>query len=332
LEADAAVVEKPIDLLYLTGLNLSKGAFVATPEDCVLFVDGRYFAKAQEEAICPVRLLTGNYLLDWLDARPIRALEFDSDWTTFNRYEALKNEIKSISLKPRAGLLKKQRGIKSVGEIAALKKAADVTMRGLKHIETLFKEGIAEEELAMEYEFFVRKAGASRLSFSPIIAFGENSAYPHYRAGKAKLSRGQIVLMDVGAVVDDYSGDLTRTVFFGPPDPQLQTMLDLTKQAHQKAIATIRPGATLADVDKAARSVLAEAGVEEFFTHGLGHGIGLETHEYPSIKLVSPDREDKIEVGMVFTIEPGLYRPGLGGVRWEDVVVVTKNGCEQLTC
>ena len=332
LEFDAVIVENPVDLYYLTGLHLSRGIFVATKEDAVLFVDGRYFARAQKEAPCPIRLLAGNCLFDWLDAKTLSTLEFDSEWTTFSRYDALKNEIRSLVLKPKPGILKTQRAVKDPDELANLKRAADVTMSGLKHIESLLKEGISEEEIALEFEFFVRKAGASKLSFSPIIAFGENSAYPHYRAGKATLQNGQIVLMDVGAVVDDYAGDLTRVVFFGEGDLQLQEMLSLTKEAHKQALAAVVPGATFGDLDRAARAVFAEARVEDQFIHSLGHGIGLETHEYPSIKIAGPDRDTKLEVGMVFSIEPGLYRPGLGGVRWEDVVVVTKNGCEPLTC
>ncbi len=332
LETDAALVENPVDLLYLTGMSLSRGVFLTTKEDAILFVDGRYFSKAQKQAPCTVRLLSGNYLADWIEARSIRTVEFDADWTSVSRHEALKQEVKSVFFKPIAGLLKQQRVIKDAEEMNALKRAATITWEGFKHIESLLKEGVSEEELALEFEFFVRKAGASGLSFSPIVAFGENSAYPHYRAGKATLEQGQIVLIDVGAVVDGYAGDMTRVVFFGTPDPQLESMLELSKKAQQKAFEAARPGVTFGDLDLAARSVYAEAGLEALFTHSLGHGIGLETHEYPSIKLQGPDRDLKLVAGMVFTIEPGLYRPGLGGVRWEDTVVVTKNGCERLTC
>jgi Xaa-Pro aminopeptidase len=332
LEFDAAIIENTVDLYYLTGLELSRGALVTTKDDSVLFVDGRYFAKAQKEAPCPVRLLAGNYLFDWLDTRAVGTLAFDADSTSFTRYDQLKSDTRSIVLKSISGLLKMQRSIKDLTELDALKKAADVTMSGLKHIEAMLVEGVSEESLAFEFELFVRKAGASKLSFSPIIAFGENSAYPHYRAGSSTLQNGQIVLIDVGAVVDGYAGDLTRVVFFGEGDAQLQEMLSLTKQAQAKAIQAIRPGVTFGELDQAARSVYAEAGVEAQFIHSLGHGIGLETHEFPTIKALGPDRDAKLEVGMVFSVEPGLYRPGLGGVRWEDVVVVTKNGCEQLTC
>jgi Xaa-Pro aminopeptidase len=332
LETDAAMLENPVDLFYITGLNLSRGVLLVTKEDATLFVDGRYFAKAQKIAPCTVRLLAGNYLIDWLEARPIRTVEFDAEWTAVARHEALKQEAKSVFFKPCLGLLKAQRMIKNGEELISLRRAASVTFAGFKYIESLLKEGVTEEELAMEFEFFVRKAGASALSFSPIIAFGENSAYPHYRAGKSTLTLGQIVLIDVGAIVDDYAGDLTRVIFFGPPDAQLEVMLELTKKAQQKAFEAARPGATFGELDLAARSVYVEAGVEPLFTHSLGHGIGLQTHEYPSIKATGSDRDIKLAAGMVFTIEPGLYRPGLGGVRWEDVVVVTKNGCERLIC
>jgi Xaa-Pro aminopeptidase len=235
-----------------------------------------------------------------------------------------------MELKAGSSLLKQLRVVKDATEIEALKKAAALTWQGYTFIKGLLKEGISEEELAFEFEFFVRKQGASGLSFDPIIAFGENSAYPHYRAGKATLQKNQIVLMDVGAVLDLYRGDLTRVVFFGEGDAQLSKMLEWTQQAQAKAIEIAKVGMTFGQLDEVARSVFAEQGVEEFFTHGLGHGIGLETHEFPNIRKTGPDKEVPLEAGMVFTVEPGLYRPGLGGVRWEDMVLMTKSGLERL--
>jgi Xaa-Pro aminopeptidase len=243
---------------------------------------------------------------------------------------ALKEQLKEIDLQAGSFLLKEMRVIKDEKEIEALQKAAHLTWRGIQWIKGLLKEGITEEELAFEFEFFVRKNGASGLSFDPIIAFGENSAYPHYRAGQNQLKKNQIVLMDVGAIVGQYRGDLTRVVFFGEPDPQLQKMLEWTRQAGTQAIHAARVGAHFGQLDQVARSVFAKHGVEEWFAHGLGHGIGLETHEFPNIREAGPDKDVLIEAGMVFTIEPGLYRPGLGGVRWEEMVLVTRGGAEKL--
>jgi Xaa-Pro aminopeptidase len=301
------------------------------PQESVLFVDGRYFAKAEREFGSYVRLLNKTAVADWLEARGVKTLEFDGAHTSYERYLTLKKELQGIELKAGSSLLKNMRVIKEKGEIEALKRAADLTWRGAKFIKGLLKEGISEEEVAFEYEVFVRKSGASGLSFDSIIAFGENSAYPHHQAGKDRLKENQIVLMDVGAVVDAaYRGDLTRVIFFGEADLQLKNMLRWTREAQAHAIEKVEIGVTCGELDQAARTIFAKHGVEELFTHGLGHGIGLETHEFPSLKKEGVDKDVFLEAGMVFTIEPGLYRPGLGGVRWEDMILLTRSGVEKL--
>lgn len=311
------LIENPVDLFYLTGLKLSRGALLIGDE-VTLFVDGRYFAKAKNEAPCAVRPLEEMNLKG-------KQIQVDSFFTTMDRCEALKKETEILG---HSRLLKRMRSVKELKEIEALKRAARITYKGFEHVASLLKTGVSEEELAFEFEVFVRKQGASGLSFEPIIAFGENSAYPHHRAGKSMLKKDQIVLIDVGAVVDQYAGDLTRVVFFGQKDPELARMLELTQNAQKEAINAIRKGATFGSLDVAARRIFVAAGVEALFTHSLGHGIGLETHEFPAIKATSPDRDEKIEPSMAFTIEPGLYKPGLGGVRWEDVIIVTDSGYE----
>ncbi len=330
LRSEAALIESPVDLFYLTGLQMSKGLLAVTANEAVLYVDGRYFSKATKEAPCTVRLLDSESPARFLRDNEIRRVDFDSAATSYDRFENLKKMAEGIEFSPMSGLLKLHRGVKDGEEIAALKRAADLTWRGYRHIAGMLTEGIAEEELALEFEMFVRKHGASGLSFEPIIAFGENSAYPHHRAGKTRLEKDQVVLMDIGAVVDSYRGDLTRVHFFGRANPEIERMLQLTKRAQQAAIDQIRPGAKLGDVDRAAREVFRSEGVEELFSHGLGHGIGLETHEFPSFKAGSGDQDLELKVGMVFTVEPGLYRPGLGGVRWEDMVQVIERGVEKL--
>ena len=330
MKGDCAVIEHPIDLYYLTGLSLSRGMLLVTAQESVLFVDGRYLAKAQKEAPCPVQLWEGDAPIRWLQENHSKTIEFDSAKTSYEEFTHLQKKLGNIELIPTPSLLKRQRGVKRPDEIAALRRAADVTWKGYKHIAGLLKEGVSEKELAMEFEFFVRKAGASELSFPPIIAFGENSAFPHYPAGEAKLKKNQIVLMDLGAVVDQYRGDLTRVHFFGKVDPELENMLAWTQQAQKAAIDAVRPGTPISELNRLARGVFAEHGVLDLFVHGLGHGVGLEIHEFPSLKVDSPDQTVLLEPGMVFTIEPGLYRPGLGGVRWEDMVLVTSNGSEKL--
>lgn len=317
---DFLFVDDPIDLFYLTGLSLSKGRLVAFSDRAILFVDGRYVERAKREAPCLVQSTGLEQLLS-----KYRKGAFDSLFTSFEEHRLLQNQFPHIEWVPLPKPLKELRLFKEESEIAALRKASQLTAEGMRYLLPLFKEGVTEEELALEFEIFCRRKGASRLSFSPIIAFGENSAYPHYRAGKAKLQRDQIVLIDVGAVVDAYAGDSTRVFFFGRPHQELNRLYQLVQRAQKKAIAAIRPGVRLGELERLAREELQQE--EKFFVHGLGHGIGLETHEYPRLK---EDVSLILKPGMVFTIEPGLYYPGLGGVRCEDAVLVTETGCDLL--
>jgi Xaa-Pro aminopeptidase len=330
LTTDAAIIDQVTDLFYLTGLKVSRGVLVVGKREATLFVDGRYIAEAKEKTSCAVQLLEGDAPWRYLKEMRTKEVTFDSAATSVDLYLSWSEAAGEIALAGRPKLLKELRAVKDPVELAALKKAEMLTFEGYRHVAQLLKEGVSEEELACEFECYVRKRGASGFSFDAIIAFGENSAYPHHRAGKTKLKKNQIVLIDVGAIVDSYRGDLTRIHFFGKADPELEKMLHVTKRAQERAIQMVRPGVTFGELDLAARSVFKETGMEELFSHGLGHGIGLETHEFPSLKNSGPDREAVCKVGMVFTVEPGLYRPGLGGVRWEDMVVVTQTGCETL--
>jgi Xaa-Pro aminopeptidase len=315
------IIENPIDLYYLTGLTLSRGRLIITPQEARLYVDGRYISYAKEKAPCPVFLWTKETRFEVKGP-----LEFDSAWTTVAHLERLKAEFHSLT--PKFCPLQKQRLIKDKEELQALRKAAAITWDAVQHLKTLFKKEIAEQDLATEFDYYVRKKGASGLSFDPIIAFGENSAYPHHRSSSSRLKKDQIILVDVGAIYDHYCGDMTRVFFFGTPNPELQKMYDLARSAAQAAAAQVRIGAPLGALDRAARDVLAKHSMEELFTHNLGHGIGLDCHESPSLRWDGEDKALPLAANMVFTIEPGLYQAGLGGVRYENTGVVTEQGFE----
>jgi Xaa-Pro aminopeptidase len=224
--------------------------------------------------------------------------------------------------------LREQRIIKEDKEIEALREAAKITWRGIERVCSLFQEGVSERELAWEFECFVRQRGASRLAFDTIIAFGEHTAYPHHRPSDARLKKDQIVLIDAGAVFNHYCADVTRVFFFGKPDPRLEQMDRFVREAYRAAQRQIHIGATILAIDRSARDELARQGVEPLFTHSLGHGLGLEAHEPPLVRWDGDDRNMAIQSQMILAIEPGLYRPGLGGVRYENSGVVTKNGFE----
>ncbi len=323
---DALCIDDPIDLLYLTGLSLSLGRLLLTRGGVSLFVDGRYIAYAKKNAPCAVADLEDDRKF----AQRIKKMAFDSAFVSYEGYEGLKKKFPELELTPLPHPLKHFRVIKEPQEIALLKKAARLTREGFEHIASLLKEGISEEELAVEFECFCRKKGASHLSFLPIIAFGENSAYPHHRAGKTTLKKDSIVLFDLGAVVDGYAGDMTRIVFFGKADPQLKKDYDLVYATQKKVIAKVKPGIRFGELDQIAREEIAKHGCKELFTHGLSHGIGLDVHEYPRLKITGGDVDLILEPGMAFSVEPGVYRPGLGGIRYEDIVLVTKTGHEEL--
>lgn len=325
-EKQACLIEEPEDLFYLTGLQLSAGSLLGSGSGAHLFVDGRYLAKAKQLAPCPVSLSDEKSLKAAF--RPFKKIAFDSAFITYQRFLTLQDRFPKAEWIPIPSPLKQFRLLKDGHEIELLKKAARLTWEGYQKILQILKEGITESEVALEFEIFCRRKGASGFSFESIIAFGENSAYPHYRAGSAKLKKNQIVLIDIGAVVDRYHGDMTRVFFFGTPDSELARFHHIVKHAQQKAVSHIKPGIKLGELDQIVREEFRKEKVEELYTHSLGHGIGLETHEYPRIKFDGEDKDLILQPGMVFTVEPGLYKPGLGGIRYEDTVCVTDTGYE----
>lgn len=324
VDLDVLLLENPVDLFYLTGLSLSKGSLVVKETELKLFVDSRYFAAAKRSCPYAVWLREQSALTECLQGK----VGFDSLWTSYDQYSRLKQDASFAKWVPLAAPLKEMRARKEPDELAALRRAACLTKEGIAHIEQMLREGISEEELAWAFESFCRSRGASGLSFEPIIAFGEHSAYPHYRAGKTLLQKGQIVLMDVGAIVDHYRGDMTRVAFFGEVDPRIELLYDLVHKAFHRALEAVRPGVRIGLLDEIVREEFRKEGKEELYLHSLGHGIGLETHEYPRVRAKGEDAEKLLEPGMVITIEPGLYQPGLGGIRHEEMVIVTQQGYE----
>ncbi len=323
---DALIIESPIDLFYLTGLEVSKGYLVVKPSGSTLFVDSRYIEMARKLSFLPVELNEKKSFMKGLHG----SIGLDSAFMTYEEYRALEKGFPDLLFVAVPSPLKHMRAVKTPDEMAALKRAAHLTYEGLLHMKGLLREGISEEELAFAFEWFCRNKGASGLSFEPIVAFGPNSAYPHHRAGKTLLQKGQIVLMDVGAVVDHYHGDLTRVAFFGEADPKLLYFLQVVKRAQNQALEAVRPGVSVGRLDEIVRQEFQREGLEELFLHSLGHGIGLETHEYPRIRFDGEDAGLMLAPGMVFTLEAGLYQAPLGGVRYEETIAVTEDGYENL--
>lgn len=338
---DALLINDPTNLFYMTGLELSSGKLLVHSKGADLLVDGRYIESCKNNSPFPVRLSdppTFESLLNSEEFSHIKKLGFDSENTTYKNYELLEKIISNISKTGRDleltaidAPLKLQRAIKDENEIQALREAADLGSKGFDFLCNLLKEGISELECALELEIFWKKCGSKGVAFDPIIAFGANSSMPHYRAGNETLKKGDVVLLDIGVNLNHYHSDMTRVVFFGEADSRLLDIHAIVKKAQQAALDRCKPGTTLGQLDQAARDIIAEHGYAERFTHSLGHGVGLDIHEYPTIKNAPPFAEIPLVKGMVITIEPGIYLPGIGGIRIEDTVVITENAHENLT-
>ncbi|MGD2169220.1 MAG: Xaa-Pro peptidase family protein [Chlamydiota bacterium] len=339
-DMDFLLIDDPDSLFYLTNLQLSAGLMLITQKNANLFVDGRYIATARENSPFQVDLLSQEALSETIctyGSNLSKKIGFNSSKTSYCSYlkfndfiERIKQQRKVVDFKLVAieNPLKPFRLIKDATEIQKMKKAANLTWKAFEHICSFLTEGVKETEVAVEFEVFCRKNGADSMAFSPIIAFGENTAYPHHKSSKRALKANDAVLIDIGIVLDHYCSDMTRMIFVGKPDPAIEKYYSVVKKAHQKALSLCKPGVKLGDLDRVAREVMAEEKIEELFLHSLGHGIGIEVHEYPRIKWDGEDKDLILKPGMVFTIEPGLYKEKIGGARYEDMILITQDGYE----
>ncbi len=325
---EACLLEDPIDLFYFCGFSPSAGTLFISPQKTVLFVDSRYIAAAKQKQT--IEVVLKEQFRDFLLGEKITSIAFDSAKTSVESWQQKTKEFTGIKWINVPFLTKTLRVIKDEDEQKKMRNAADLSKKAFRCAIEELKEGVSELEIAWIYEKYCREHGAEKLSFTPIVAFGENSAFPHHRASKRKLKNNEVVLIDVGCVLDFYSSDMTRTLIGPHADPKIQELGEVVERAQNAALKLCRPGIKAKELDIIVREEMRKADVESLFTHSLGHGIGLETHEYPLISSKRGDAETILEEGMMVTIEPGLYLPGIGGVRREDTVLLTKNGIENL--
>lgn len=337
LPCDCLLIEHPVDLFYLTGLEISTGKLLISIENAVLMVDARYYEICSRQTLCPVLLLQENSLKDWIVEKGHQRLGFNTQQTTYQNFLSLEKLSKTLEenghflkIIPLESTIQQLRIIKDAEERLALRNAAALGKKGFTYVKSLLQEGITETEIALELEFFWRKQGASGIAFESIIAFGPNGSMPHYRAGTTPLESNTSVLVDIGVTLNHYHSDMTRVIYFGTPSPIIQTLYSIVEEAQAKAIALCKPGTFVRELDQAARTWIAAKGYGAAFTHSLGHGIGLEVHESPIIRSTGPYQEMSLQEGMVITIEPGIYLPGVGGIRLEEMVLITSDGCEIL--
>ncbi|MDD2717494.1 MAG: aminopeptidase P family protein [Candidatus Wallbacteria bacterium] len=242
-------------------------------------------------------------------------------------YKSLSSELIGIKLDSNVEILKKMRMIKEKDEIKSITEAIELTEKGFDYIRKVIKPGLSELEIKAELEYFLARHGAEKMSFDSIIAAGKNSAYPHAKTGNGKVKKGDFLKMDFGIFQGHYCSDMTRTVGIGSLNRKQLEIYHVVLEAQLAAMDGIRPGMKGREAHELAGNVIARAGYGDYFGHGLGHGVGLEVHEGPRLSAMS---EDELKPGMVVTVEPGIYLPGLGGVRIEDIVVIEKKGCRSL--
>ncbi len=346
LGVDALVVGSGQNLRYLTNHTGTAGLAVVTGQSVVLLVDFRYQTAVEmlqaSAAACPglsVWHVPGSYdlaLADCLESLGVRAVGFESGHVTVARHGAWERACigrgLSLTFVATDGVVERLRVIKDDDEIVRLRAAAAGLTPIAEAAMRAVRAGAIEREIAGVIESALRAAGYERPAFETIVASGPNAALPHYRAGERRLVEGDLVVLDFGGVLDGYCCDLTRTVSIGKPSAEAARVHAAVRDAQQAAIDAVRPGIQANDVDTAARTVLDGRGLGAAFGHGTGHGLGLDVHEEPRLTRARTDAAPvTLEPGMVFTIEPGAYLAGWGGVRIEDDVLVTDTGCEVLT-
>jgi Xaa-Pro aminopeptidase len=329
---DLLLLEDPLDLYYLTGCELSTGILLVDEQGASLVVDGRYITACQQALPCPVYLLEEAQLKALLVRSDGAAIGIDADRMTIARHAYFQNLLgANAALVPIASPVSPLRAIKDSLELDLLRAAAQLGSAGYDHVVQVLRTGCTEEEVATSLEIFWKQNGAQGLAFAPIIAFGAHSALPHYRAGQGRLQADDCALIDIGVQRAFYHSDMTRVRFLGHPSAELQKIYAIVAEAQAAALALCRPGSLAGDLDKAARHVIQSHGYGAYFNHNLGHGVGLAVHEAPRISSQPAHAAIPLAVNMVITIEPGIYLPGIGGVRLENTVIVTANGYEDLT-
>ncbi len=329
---DALVFFYPPTIRYLCGFSGTDGALAITAKGDCFLTDSRYTTQARDQvAADEIREYQIKFdgVTAWLREQGVRRIGFEGETLSVSAARRLQEKGDAqwewVALeKPVTSL----RGIKDAAELAALNEATRLNAEAFEEIVPMLRPGTPEREIALALELALKRRGGEEKAFDFIVASGERGALPHGVASGREIRAGELVTIDFGTRIGGYHSDETVTVAIGEVAPQLREIYDLTLRAHDAAIDAVRPGVPLKEIDAVARDLIAAGGYGPYFGHGLGHGVGLEVHEFPT---VSTRSEDIAREGMIFTVEPGIYLPGVGGVRIEDMVLVTADGCRCLT-
>jgi Xaa-Pro aminopeptidase len=331
--APALLVTQIRNVAYLTGFTGSSGFVVLSESDGVFITDSRYDEQSREQvSVLPVSVYanpttSAQAIAEQVKRLGIATLGFEAEHMTFATHRQLSEAMEGVTLVPLEGMIDPLRRLKTPEEIAKIRAACGIADACFDHVLRLMQPGVAEYDIALEIDFYIRRQMA-KPAFDTIAVSGERTSRPHGTPSERKLQPGDFVTMDFGAQVEGYCSDLTRTVAIVRADDRQREVYHAVLDAQLRALDAMRPGVHARDVDAVARQALAAKGLDKFFGHGLGHGLGSEVHD---VGRMSPSSEDVLEEGQVWTVEPGVYIPGFGGVRIEDDVVITKDGCEVLT-
>ncbi len=331
-DVDGLLVGSPANRRWLSGFTGSAGWLLITADAAHLATDFRYWTQAETQApaFSLFHFSEKARLTEFVQSVGPATIGVEAGHLTLADFNKLRG-VDGVTWRPLAETVEPMRAVKSPAEIEAIRAAAAITDRVMAQVNQLARPGQTEAELAWELEKRLRESGADAMAFPIIVASGPNAARPHHSSGQRPLQEGDALIVDMGAVLGGYMSDLTRSFFLGnEPSPQYSEIYDLTLKAQQTALEGLRPDTTTREVDALARDTIAAAGHKEHFGHGLGHGVGLEVHEEPHL---SPREKYQLPLqsGMVTTVEPGVYVPDWGGVRIEDLVLVTDDGVNMLS-
>ena len=331
----AALIMSEENICYFTSFHSSNGYLIVTGEKAYFFTDSRYIEAAQNKITsCDEVLLLKSMkeeLMPFIASLNKNELFVEAERITLSRYTELKSLFSGVTVNGNGELDKKISEIRTVKkdeQVNTIIKAQRIAEKAFDYILTFIKEGVTEKEVALTLEYFMLKNGADALSFDTIAVSGKNSSMPHGVPTDKKIEKGDFITMDYGAVCDFYHSDMTRTVAVGEVSSKQIEVYETVLKAQEEAFRVMKAGVPCKDVDKAARDTIVNAGYGEYFGHGLGHGVGVEIHELPSL---NPSSGAILEVGNIVTNEPGIYLPGEFGVRIEDMALITEDGYENLT-
>ena len=325
------LITSPYNLRYLTGFTGTTGLALISLEKAYFITDFRYTEQAAKQCVGYEVVKNVGPILevvaDIVETTELENLAFEEAYVPFKQYVDLETLLE-VDLVPVSGMVEELREVKDEAEVAIIEKACNIADQAFSHILTYIKPGMTEIQVANELDFHMRSLGASGVSFETIVASGLRSAMPHGVASDKVIEEGDLITIDFGCYYNGYVSDMTRTIAIGEPSDKLKEIYNVVKEAQQKVLDVAKPGMTGVELDAVARDYIASKGYGEAFGHSTGHGIGLEIHEGPNVSKLA----DKAFVpGNVITNEPGIYLPGIGGVRIEDDMLVTENGIKRLT-